>query len=233
LSPAQQYASATNYKKLYDSLLAQPDKTGEARYYMAKALAACNLFTGFKLEDHERAIPRSQPHKLIAFREMSKQCEGFYGFKGASPIQLWREAAAKGYPAGIAATLYELDPPKAEAAAAKLLETGDPEALDRLLIYLQPRARSFAVEVDGQRASPEVATNAWRLYACSRGTDCGPFLFEQCWSAGECGAPNFPAYLRDYKPQIYPLVRRFEEEIARAVAARDWRALGVVTNDSR
>ncbi len=233
LTPAQRFATATNYKKLYDELAALPDESGEARYFMGKALVACNLFTGYTLEDHQRVIPRTQSNKLEAFREMSQLCDGFYGFKGPGPMELWKQAAAKGYPGAMAATLSQLPRSEAETAAARLLEGGDPEALERLLLYLKTRTRSSMLEVDGERATPDVAANAWRLYACSRGADCGSFLFEQCWAANECGAPNFQVYLREYKPQTYSLVRRFEVEIARAVEARDWRALGVVTNEAR
>lgn len=164
---------------------------------------------------------------------MSRLCDGFYGFKGPSIAELWKQAAAKGYPGAVAATLYQLPRSEAEVTAAQLLEGGDPEALERLLIYLQPRAKFSMLEVDGQRATPEVMGNAWRLYACSRGADCEAFLFERCWAANECGAPNFQSYLRDYKPQTYSLVRRFETEIARAVESRDWRTLGVITSESR
>lgn len=230
LTPAQRFAIAPNYKKLYDELALLPDETGEARYFMGKAVAACNLATGYKLEDYERAISPTQPNKLAAFRELSQQCDGFYGFKGPGAEELWKQAAAKGYPGAVAATLYLLPPSEAEATAAKLLEGGNPEALERLLTYLQPRTKFSTLEVDGQRATPEVTTNAWRLYACSRGADCASFLFEQCWAANECGAPNFPIYLRDYKPQTSSLVSRFEAEIARAVESRDWRALGIVTS---
>jgi hypothetical protein len=233
LTPAQRFATATNYKKLYDDLAVLPDETGEARYFMGKAIAACNLFTGYKLEDHERVIPRTLPTKLEAFREMGRQCDGFYGFKGLGAADLWKQAAAKGYPGAIAASLSQLPSSQAETTAARLLESGDPEALEGLLSYLQPRTRFSTLEVDGQRMTPDVAANAWRLYACSRGADCGPVLFERCWAASECGAPTFETYLRDYKPQTYSLVRKFEMEIARAVQSRDWRTLGVVTSESR
>ena len=236
LSPSQRFAVATNYKALYDELSQEINNDGESRYFMGKALAACNLFTGFTLEQHERTIPPGSPNyavKLAAFREMGALCSGFYGFKGPNPIQLWKQAAATGYAPAVAATLSGLDRPKAEAAAAAILERGDPEALERLLVYLEPKVRDLSLEVEGQRPSPEVAIHAWRLYACSRGADCNPFLFERCWGAGECGSPNFQVYLRDQRPDINSLTRALEVEIARAVAARDWRALGIVTTGPR
>lgn len=231
LITSQRFALATNYKVLYDELSQQQDQTGESRYFMGKAVHACYLFTSFTLDQHLTTMPPGSPNyatKMDAFKEMAEQCKGFYGFKGPGAMQLWREAAGKGYEPAVAATLHELDRSKAEAATAAILERGDPIALERLLIHLQAKAPSLAVEVDGQRASPQVASEAWRLYACSRGADCSAFLFERCWAAAECGAPNFQTYLGTYKPQIASAVGRFEAEIARAVAARDWRALGIV-----
>jgi hypothetical protein len=233
LTPAQRFAIAPNYKKLYDELSELPDETGEARYFMGKAVAACNLFIGFKLEAHERVIGSTQYIKREAFRELSQQCEGFYGFKGPSASGLWKQAAAKGYPGAVAATLTSLPRSEAEVTAARLLEGGNPQALESLLSYLEPRSKFSTLEVDGQRAPPDVLAEAWRLYACDRGADCGPFLFERCWAASECGAADFQSYLRDFKPQSYSLVRRFESEIARAVESRDWRTLGVVTSETR
>jgi hypothetical protein len=230
LTPRQRFAAAANYKELYDELSALPDETGEARYFMGRALVACNLFTGYRLEDHEKAIAPTQTNKLEAFREMSRLCEGFYGFKGPGPRALWQEAAAKGYPGAVARLLDQFPISEAETVAARLVESGDPEALGSVLDFLQTRARFSTLEVDGLRATPQVTSEAWRLYVCSRGADCGPFLFEQCWAANQCGAPTIQCYLRDYKPQLYSSVVRLEAEIARAIQNRDWRSLGLGTS---
>lgn len=141
-----------------------------------------------------------------------------------------QQAAAKGYPGAAAALVRESDGAKGEAVVARLLQEGDPEALYMLQYYLQMRARSWMLEVDGQAPRADVAADAWRLYACSRGADCGPFLFEQCWAKDQCGAINFQDYLRTYKPESYASIVTLEESIARAVRARDWRALGIVKN---
>lgn len=236
LTPLQRFALSTNYKDLYDELSRQPDLTGESGYVMGKAVAACNFFFGLTLDQLEKnSIFPGTPNyaaRLAALREMGAHCKDFYGFKGPTPMQLWKEAATKGYVPALAASLSEFDRAKAEAAAAEILEGGNPEALERLVIWLQMRAQHMSLEVDGQRASPEVVEQAWRLYACSRGADCYSYLFDQCWQAGHC-SHNFQVYLRDFRSQIQPSVIRLEAQIARAVTARDWRALGIVTTGSR
>jgi len=230
MTPAQRFAKATNYKQLYDELSALPDETGEARYFMGRALVACNMFTGYRLEYHEKGIAPDQTTKLEAFREMSRLCDGFYGLKGPTARALWQEAAAKGYPGAVARTLDQLPKSEAETTAAQLVESGDAEALGGVLDFLQTRARFSTLELDGFRPPPQVTFEAWRLYVCSHGADCSPYLFQQCWSTNQCGAPTFASYLRDYQQQLYSPVVRLEAEIARAVQNHDWRSLGLVTS---
>lgn len=242
-SLAAQFVAARNLRQFYDQLAEMPDQTGQAKYFMAKALIACNLFIDNTPEQLESGYRKLTPlpssnfdQRMEALRELGQRCSGFYRFQGARLHDLLMQSAAAGYPAAIAYTLGALDAsgkaPEAAATAIRLLETPDAEVLERLLPYFQLRKTSWIVGDPAESPRAEILADAWRLNACSRGADCGPsspYLHGVCWSHGTCGASGLDAYFQNFKysPNDYQQVLRASRIISDAISQRQWAVIGL------
>lgn len=237
-----QFVAAKNLRQFYDQLAEMPDQTGQAKYFMAKALIACNLFTDNtpeQLESSYRKLSLPSPkleQRMEALREMAQRCSGFYRFQGPRLHDLLMQSASAGQPAAIAYTLSTLDAsgkaPEAAATAIRLLENPDAEVLERLLPYFQLRKTPWIVGDPTESPRAEILADAWRLNACSRGADCGPsspYLLGVCWSHGTCGAPSLDAYYQNFKysPNDYLQVVQASRVISDAISQRQWAVIGL------
>ena len=121
------------------------------------------------------------------------------------------------------------------AAAARLLESGDPYALNNVANFLF-RGNRLVMIVDGMLvdgADLDAVQMAWDLVACDYGWPCGresePML-NFCARDGLCGAQTFEELVRTEFGILagFERVQHFRTQILAALARRDYASLGLV-----
>jgi hypothetical protein len=173
--------------------------------------------------------------RLEALRKLGSQCSGFHGAENPGILRLMAEAAALGYPPAVATTLFGLRSQgkggEADQKAVELLQTKDPEVVERLIPYVLSGVRPDVLSAE-MSANVGIVTDAWRLYSCSIGADCSEssrFLLERCWSESLCGATSVNSLFQDYKysPSDYQELLRVRALIESSILQRNWRAIGL------
>ena len=237
---ADEFSRTSDLKAFYDKY--SGDFRAEATYFRARAYAICIDYVNSTAQEVEKrfAALGSPDHpefrkRLEALRVFSSQCAGFYKSGNPDLTRMFAEAAAQGYPPAVAMTLMDMKAKglDADSKAAELLQSNDPEVLDRVMPYLFMRSK-LTLGDPNETPRPAIVADAWRLFACSIGADCtstSRFLLERCWSDAICGASSVEGLFQGFKysPSDYQELLKARALIESSIRQRNWRAIGLAT----
>jgi hypothetical protein len=240
------FETSLDYRALFDELMRSGD--AEGKFFAAKMLSNCADVGAKSLDEvmseFVASIPPDAPfaaERVAAFRQIKEPCAGFSGRKpDADEIErLLEDGARSGDPRARSWMLARntLDSSAdTMAVAARLLESGDPYALNNVANFLF-RANRPAIMVDGalvDAADLDAAQMAWDLVACDHGWPCGrdsePML-SMCARDGLCAAQTFEELIRTELGILasFERVQAFRARILAALARKDFSSLGVVS----
>jgi hypothetical protein len=238
------FETSLDHRALYDELV----RSGavEGKFFAAKMLLECLDVAAKSLDrvvnEFIASMPPDVPFaatRIAAFRQIKEPCAGFSGQKHdpGEVERLFAGGATGGDPRATSWMLAQnkLDPATdTMAVAARLLDSGDPYALNNVANFLF-RGNRLVMIVDGalvDGADLDAVQMAWDLVSCDHGWPCGrdsePML-NVCARDGLCAAQTFEELVRTEFGILasFERVQYFRNRILAALGRRDYASLGV------